>query len=113
MTDYQKKRITLMRKQNVGYAIIKTKRGTSLWRGTSIRALIDNPIYIGIYHMEGVQSEPLEQFRIIDDAMFERCQQTVKGRSTRNFGGNTPVPVKTSSRCLLTGILYCADCAAG
>ena len=89
---------------------IKTKRGTSLWRGTSIRALIDNPIYIGIYHMEGVQSEPLEQFRIIDDAMFERCQQTVKGRSTRNFGGNTPVPVKTSSRCLLTGILYCADC---
>ena len=72
---------------------IKTKRGTSLWRGTSIRALIDNPIYIGIYHMEGVQSEPLEQFRIIDDTMFERCQQTVKGRSTRNFGGNTPVPV--------------------
>ena len=29
---------------------VKTKRGTTLWRGTSIRALIDNPIYIGIYH---------------------------------------------------------------
>ena len=81
-----------------------------MWRGTSIRALIDNPIYIGVYHMEGVQSEPLEQFRIIDDAMFERCQQTVKGRSTINFGRETPVPVRTSSRCLLTGILYCAEC---
>ena len=27
---------------------IKTKRNTSLWRGTSIRALIDNSMYIGV-----------------------------------------------------------------
>ena len=91
---------------------IRTKRGISLWRGTSIRALIDNPIYIGVYHMDDVQSEPLEQFRIIDDAMFERCQETVKGRSTRKFGKETPVPVQTSSQCLLTGILYCAHCGS-
>lgn len=31
---------------------IKTKRGTTLWRGTSIRALIDNPIYIGHMHIQ-------------------------------------------------------------
>ena len=27
---------------------IKTKRGTTLWRGTSIRAIISNPIYKGV-----------------------------------------------------------------
>ena len=91
---------------------IKTKRGTSLWRGTSIRALIDNPMYIGIYHMQGVQSEPFDHLKIIDETLFERCQQTVKGRSTKNFGRETPVPLRTSSRCLLTGILYCADCGS-
>ena len=35
---------------------IKTKRGTTLWRGTSVRALIDNPIYIGIYLRQTLQS---------------------------------------------------------
>ena len=44
---------------------IKTKNGTTLWRGTSIRSLIDNPIYIGIYHMQGVQSEPFDHLKII------------------------------------------------
>ena len=37
---------------------IKTKRAPSLWRGTSVRAIIDNPIYIGIYRMHGAESEP-------------------------------------------------------
>ena len=91
---------------------IKTKRGTTLWRGTSIRALINNPMYKGIYHMEGVQSEPIEAFRIIDDAMFERCQQTVKGRSTKVFHGQSPVPMRTDTRCLLSGVLYCAECGS-
>lgn len=88
---------------------IKTKRGTSLWRGTSIRAIIDNPIYIGIYHMQGVQSEPFEHLRIIDDDLFHRCQQTVKGRSTKNFGEESVV-FRTDTRSLLTGIIYCGHC---
>lgn len=69
-------------------------------------------MYIGIYHMQGVQSEPFDHLKIIDETLFERCQQTVKGRSTKNFGRETPVPLRTSSRCLLTGILYCADCGS-
>jgi len=66
---------------------IKTKNGTTLWRGTSIRSLINNPIYIGIYHMQGVQSEPFDHLKIIDEDLFMRCQQTVKARSTKNFDG--------------------------
>lgn len=88
---------------------IKTKRGTTLWRGTSIRAIIDNPIYIGIYHMQGVQSEPFEHLRIIDDDLFHRCQQTVKGRSTKNFGEEAVV-FRTDTRSLLSGIIYCGHC---
>jgi DNA invertase Pin-like site-specific DNA recombinase len=89
---------------------IKTKRGTTLWRGTSIRALIDNPVYIGVLKFGDERSEPFEHLRLIDDATYERCLQTVKGRSTRNFGANTVVPVRTDSRSLLSGILFCADC---
>lgn len=88
---------------------IKTKRGTTLWRGTSIRAIIDNPIYIGIYHMQGVQSEPFEHLRIIDNDLFHRCQQTVKGRSTKNFGEDAVV-FRTDTRSLLSGIIYCGHC---
>ena len=88
---------------------IKTKRGTSLWRGTSIRAIIDNPIYIGIYHMQGVQSEPFDHLKIIDEDLFMRCQQTVKGRSTKNYDGE-PVVFRTDTRSLLTGVIYCGHC---
>ena len=88
---------------------IKTKKGTSLWRGTSVRALIDNPIYIGIYHMNGAQSEPFDHLKIIDEDMFRRCQQTVKGRSTKNFGEESMV-LRTDTRSLLTGIIYCGHC---
>ena len=90
---------------------IKTKRGKSLWRGTSVRALIDNPIYIGIYHMDGVQSHPFEHLKIIDEATFEKCQQTVKGRAT-SLGDKMTVPVRTDTRSLLSGIIYCADCGS-
>ena len=88
---------------------IKTKRGTTLWRGTSVRALIDNPIYIGIYHMEGVQSKSFEHLKIIDEATFEKCQETVKGRATC-LGEKMTVPARTDSRSLLTGIIFCGHC---
>lgn len=38
---------------------IKTKKGTTLWRGSSVRALINNPIYIGIYHCRVRSQSPL------------------------------------------------------
>ena len=88
---------------------IKTKNGTTLWRGTSIRSLINNPIYIGIYHMQGVQSEPFDHLKIIDEDLFMRCQQTVKARSTKNFDGE-PVVFRTDTRSLLTGIIFCGHC---
>ena len=88
---------------------IKTKRGTSLWRGTSVRSLIENPLYIGIMHMSGVQSEPYEKYRIIDDELYERCLDTVKGRAT-SLRSEMRFPQQTKSDNLLSGFVYCAHC---
>ena len=60
---------------------IKTKRGTTLWRGTSIRAIIANPIYKGILRFGDERSEAFENLRIVDDAPFDRCLEIVKGRA--------------------------------
>ena len=89
---------------------IKTKRNTSLWRGTSIRALIDNPMYIGVMRFGKEHSKPIESLRIIDDALFARCQQTVKERATVGQQDRSRTPVHTKSRSILTGFLFCAHC---
>ncbi|MBQ6346605.1 MAG: recombinase family protein [Clostridia bacterium] len=89
---------------------IRTKRGTTLWRGTSIRALIDNPVYIGVLKFGDERSEPFEHLRLIDDATYERCLQTVKARASKTCGDDLVVPLRTDARGLLTGILYCGEC---
>ena len=90
---------------------IRTKRGTTLWRGTSIRALIDNPIYIGHMHMGDALSPKLEHLQIIDDALFQRCQDTVKGRSTW-LKEDMTVPERTDTRSLLSGLIFCSCCGS-
>ena len=91
---------------------IKTKRGTTLWRGSSVRALINNPIYIGVLRFGEEQSAPFEHLAIIDEALFNRCALTVKGRATKVFGSETPVPLRTDTHSLLSGIIFCADCGS-
>lgn len=88
---------------------IKTKRGTTLWRGTSIRAIIDNPVYNGILRFGDERSEPFENLRIVSDEVFDRCLELVKGRACK--GEYPPAePVRTDSRSLLTGLLFCGHC---
>ncbi len=90
---------------------IKTKRGTTLWRGTSIRSLIANPIYKGILRFGDDFSEPFEHLRIVDDATFDRCLELVKGRACKPERP-PEVPVRTDSRSLLTGLLFCGECGS-
>ncbi len=90
---------------------IKTKRGTTLWRGTSIRALIANPIYKGVLRFGDELSEPFEHLRIVSDETFDRCLELVKGRACRPESPPT-VPVRTDSRSLLTGLLFCGECGS-
>lgn len=90
---------------------IKTKRGKTHWRATAIRALIDNPIYIGHMHMGDTLSPKLEHLQIIDDDLFERCIETVKGRSTW-LKDKMLVPERTDTGSLLSGLLFCASCGS-
>ena len=91
---------------------IKTKKGKPNWRGTTIRSMVENPIYTGVLTFGDERSEPFENLRIIDDALFERCNEIVKGRSPKNYQQETIIPIRTDSRSLLTGILFCADCGS-
>lgn len=91
---------------------IKTKKGKPNWRGTTIRSMVENPIYTGVLTFGDERSEPFENLRIIDDAQFERCNEIVKGRSPKYYQQETIVPIRTDSRSLLTGILFCADCGS-
>ena len=52
---------------------IKTKRGTTLWRATSVRAMIGNPIDRGQMHLGETLSEPIDELRIIDDYYYYKA----------------------------------------
>ena len=90
---------------------IKTKRGTTLWRGTSIRAMIENPIYKGVLRFGPERSEPFEHLKIVDEITFDKCLEIVKGRACRPTKAQKP-PAPSASRSLLTGLLFCADCGS-
>lgn len=89
---------------------IKTKRGTSLWRATSIRAILDNPIYKGVLRFGAERSEPFDHLKIVDEVTYDRCLAMVKSRA--RCANATVSPLVTASRSLLTGLLYCAECGS-
>ena len=88
---------------------IKTQRGTTLWRATSIRALISNPIYTGRMRFGDELSDPFEKFRIIDDFCFQEAARIVHSRAQdqeeKRIG-----PLNSKSGGLLTGVIYCGEC---
>lgn len=88
---------------------IKTKRGTTLWRATSVRAMIGNPIDRGQMHLGDTLSEPMDALRIIDDYYFYKAVELIRARGTEN-AQNRRGPLRTDAGGLLTGIIYCAEC---
>lgn len=88
---------------------IPTKRNKTFWRGTAIKAIIENPVYKGVLHFGDEYSEPFEELRIVDDDLFDRCVETVHSRAPKKAADRT-IPIRTDHRGLLTGIIYCAHC---
>ena len=88
---------------------IPTKHGDSFWRGTSVRAVIRNPIYTGRIRFGDDLSEPFEHLRLIDDVLFEQCDRLVREKAPRMSGKRTSA-LRSTGRGLLTGILYCGSC---
>ena len=88
---------------------IKTKRDTTLWRGTSVRALIGNPIYTGVLHFGDELAGPFEHLRIISDELYEQCIDMVKARAPK-VSKDRDVPLRTDRGGLLSGLLFCSEC---
>lgn len=88
---------------------VKTKRGTTLWRATSVRAMIGNPIDRGQMHLGDTLSEPMDALRIIDDYYFYKATELIRARGAEN-AHNRRGPLRTDAGGLLTGIIYCAEC---
>lgn len=88
---------------------IKTKRGTTLWRATSVRAMIGNPIDRGQMHLGDTLSEPIEELRIVDDYYFYKAIELINDRGKEIREGRRN-PLRTDAGGLLTGIIYCAEC---
>ena len=49
--------------------------------GSSIRAIISNPIYKGVLRFGDELSPPFENLRIVSDEEFDCCEALVKGRA--------------------------------
>lgn len=90
---------------------IKTKRGTSLWRDTSIRALLSNPVYIGILRFGDERSKPFPNLAILDEQTFNTCQALVHQRAP-SHAKTRDVPLRTDARGLLSGLLFCKECGS-
>lgn len=94
-----------------GYAN-KSKNKTH-WTYSSINYILNNIIYKGYFHMcsgalnEEVISPKQEHLVIISEEMFDKNQQVLKNRkNTRNKERKG----MTSSRVLLSGLVYCGVC---
>lgn len=88
---------------------IKTKRGTTLWRATSVRAMIGNPIDRGQMHLGETLSEPIDALRIVDDYYFYKAIELIEERG-KEISEGRKTALRTDAGGLLTGIIYCGDC---
>ena len=88
---------------------IKTKRGTTLWRAISVRAMIGNPIDRGQMHLGETLSEPIEALRIVDDYYYYKAIEIIHDRCNHNRE-NRQNPLRTDAGGLLTGLIYCGEC---
>ena len=90
---------------------IKTKKDRGFWRGTAIRAIVQNPIYIGVIRFGDERSEPFEHLKIIDETLYTRCLATIHARAHKADDKRT-IPLRTDSQSLLTGLIFCAHCGS-
>lgn len=91
---------------------IKSKRKND-WRATTIRSLIENPIYIGRMKAGGELTEPFEHLRILEDEIFYKAIEIVKGRAPfRSEERHGAMFGNPHEEALLNGIIFCGCCGS-
>lgn len=84
---------------------IKTSRGAK-FNKNSLRTLLKNEKYIGVYECAGIRVED-GMPPIIDKTLFERVKQRLEANR------RAPGRYKAHVKYLLTGKVYCGHCGAG
>jgi len=65
---------------------ILTKKGKN-WTAATVRKVLTDPIYVGIYSVAGVK-DYVEEYRMLDDSIFLRINET--RLRYRSRGNNKP-----------------------
>ena len=89
---------------------IYSRTGGRFINGT-IREIIKRPIYIGIMHGCGIQSNIIPELQIITNDIFDRAQEILMERSA-NYSEQRRIPLITTGKTLLSGNLFCGHCGA-
>ncbi len=84
---------------------VKTSRGGN-FNKNSLRAILKNEKYIGVYECAGIRNEQGIP-PIIDKALFARVQERMKDNR------RAPARYKAHTKYLLSGKLYCGHCGMG
>ena len=89
------------------------------WTPQTIRSMAKNPIYTGRFHMNDVNSDPIESLRLITDEDFAFIHHSMQERIPRKERipkkdngdyGESKWTASEHSAKLLSGLLYCGAC---
>ncbi len=107
--------------RTANYLNAKYPNPMKIWTRQTVLDLIRNPIYTGRLHMNDIQSNPIEDLRLVSDEQFALVEEAIRkriptryriAREAENKALPTTAATKTSiyGASLLSGILYCAHC---
>ena len=86
----------------------RTHRGAK-FRCNNINRMLKDRLYLGYYVSKGVQSPKIDKLVIIDEATFSAAQEILARRAEKD-ADKRDIALRTQSKTLLNGVLYCSTC---
>ena len=78
---------------------------SKVWTCMTIRTMLRNPLYTGRMHMNDIQSQPIEELRIVSDEQFQFAEYALKNHiatkyriERENENANMPIGITTKAR---------------
>jgi len=87
---------------------IKNRNGR-VFSSSTIRTIIKNPLYIGILTSGETTSEAFQHLQIIDNATFDKAQETRQQRSN-DYEPLRRLLLRTKGASLMSGNIFCGSC---
>lgn len=87
-----------------------TSKTGNVWRATTIRSLVSNPVCLGFVKCKGVLYGPFEHLKTVDQYYFDKANEIIKARAPKikaNYNG----PMKSDgNNGLLKSLVFCGHC---